>query len=90
MIYFLPHIGELNFENKAFYLGYMVKRLLDVYTHTEKETDRDSFSQKRIEVSGTLIYKLFREYYLIQLKNIWQKIDKEYFYKANETTYQET
>ena len=21
----LPHIGELNFENKAFYLGYMVK-----------------------------------------------------------------
>jgi len=89
MIYFLPHIGELNFENKALYLGYMVKRLLDVYTNTEKETDRDSFSQKRIEVSGSLIYKLFREYYLIQLKAIWQKIDKEYFYKANETTYQE-
>ena len=27
MNYFLPHIGELNFKNKALYLGYIVKRI---------------------------------------------------------------
>ena len=36
--YFLPHIGELNFEEKALYLGYMVKRLLLVFTKEEKAT----------------------------------------------------
>ena len=28
MNYLLPHIGELNFKQKAYYLGYMVKKLL--------------------------------------------------------------
>ena len=31
MNYFLPHMGELNFKAKALYLGYIVKRLLNVY-----------------------------------------------------------
>ena len=30
MNYFLPHIGEMNFKVKAMYLGYIVKRLLNV------------------------------------------------------------
>ena len=51
MNYLLPHIGELNFKDKAYYLGYMVKRMLLVYTKQEKPTDRDSYSYKRIEVS---------------------------------------
>ena len=50
MNYFLPHIGELNFQAKALYLGYIVKRLLNVYTGADKPTNRDSFSYKRIEV----------------------------------------
>ena len=28
MDYLLPHIGETNFKNKAFYIGHMVKQLL--------------------------------------------------------------
>jgi DNA-directed RNA polymerase II subunit RPB2 len=80
MNYFLPHIGEKNFLDKAYYIGYMVNRLLRVYTKDDKPTDRDNFRFKRIEMSGTLIYDLFREYYLIQHRNIGQKIDKEYYY----------
>ena len=80
MNYFLPHIGEKNFLDKAYYVGYMVNRLLRVYTKDDKPTDRDNFRFKRIEMSGTLIYDLFREYYLIQHRNIGQKIDKEYYY----------
>jgi DNA-directed RNA polymerase II subunit RPB2 len=78
--YFLPHIGELNFLEKAYFIGYMVYRLLKVYTKDEKPTDRDNFRFKRIELSGTLIYDLFREYYLIQKKDITRKIDEEYYY----------
>ena len=64
--YFLPHIGELNFLEKAYFVGYMVYRLLKVYTTEEQPTDRDNFRFNRIELSGTLIYDLFRDYYLIQ------------------------
>jgi DNA-directed RNA polymerase II subunit RPB2 len=78
--YFLPHIGELNFLEKAYFVGYMVYRLLKVYVKEEKPTDRDNFRFKRIELSGTLIYDLFREYYLIQKKDITRKIDEEYYY----------
>jgi len=82
--YFLPHIGELNFLEKAYFVGYMVNRLLKVYTKEEKPTDRDNFRFKRVELSGSLIYDLFREYYLIQKKNITLKIDEEYYYHKGE------
>jgi DNA-directed RNA polymerase II subunit RPB2 len=82
--YFLPHVGELNFLDKAYFLGYMVNRLLKVYTKEEKPTDRDNFRFKRVELSGSLLYDLFREYYLIQKKDITRKIDEEYYYHKGE------
>jgi len=78
--YFLPHIGEMNFIDKAYFLGYMVYRLLNVYTKNELPTDRDNFRFKRVELSGTLIYDLFREYYLLQKKMFARVIDEIYFY----------
>ena len=80
MNYFLPHIGELNFLNKAYFVGYMVNKLLRVFTGKEKPTDRDSFKYKRIEVSGDLLSDLFREYYLIQQKHIKLLIEKTYYF----------
>jgi DNA-directed RNA polymerase II subunit RPB2 len=88
--YFLPHIGELNFLDKAYFVGYMVFRLLKVYTKEEKPTDRDNFRFKRVELSGSLIYDLFREYYLIQKKDITRKIDEEYYYHKGEYKDDET
>uniref|UniRef100_A0A6C0JEU9 DNA-directed RNA polymerase n=1 Tax=viral metagenome TaxID=1070528 RepID=A0A6C0JEU9_9ZZZZ len=82
--YFLPHVGEVNFLDKAFFVGYMVYKLLKVYTLQEKPTDRDNFRFKRIELTGSLIYDLFREYFLIQKRSIAQKIDKEYYYHKGE------
>ena len=82
--YFLPHVGEINFLDKAYFLGYMTYRLLKVYTMQEKPTDRDNFRFKRVELTGSLIYDLFREYYLIQKRNISRKIDKEYYYHKGE------
>ena len=79
--FFLPHVGEMNFTDKAYYLGHMVKHLLMVFKGEIKPTDRDSFKYKRVELPGTLIYDLFKEYYTLQQRNIFQKIDKEYYYK---------
>ena len=82
--FFLPHIGDTNFLDKAYFVGYMVNRLLKVFTLQEKPTDRDNFRFKRVELTGSLIYDLFREYYLIQKRNIFKKIDEEYYYHKGE------
>ena len=78
--FFLPHVGEMNFINKAFFLGHMVYRMLKVSTGEKRPTDRDNFKYKRVELTGSLMYDLFREYYLLQKKDIARKIDEEYYY----------
>jgi DNA-directed RNA polymerase II subunit RPB2 len=80
MNYFLPHVGEMNYLDKAYFVGTMVKKMLRVYTKEEKPTDRDNFRFKRVEVSGALIYDLFREYFLIQKRAIALAIDNEHYY----------
>jgi DNA-directed RNA polymerase II subunit RPB2 len=83
--YFLPHIGETNLLDKAYFIGFMVFKLLKVYIKAEPVTDRDNFKFKRVELSGVLIYDLFREYYLIQKQHIALNIDKLYYYHSKES-----
>jgi DNA-directed RNA polymerase II subunit RPB2 len=80
MNYFLPNIGELNFKEKALYLGYIVKRLLYCAVEKELPTDRDNYKFKRIELSGTLLSNLFVEYYKMQVKQIFVDLDSKYYY----------
>jgi len=80
MNYFLSHIGTNNYLDKAYYVGYMVYKMLRVASGDELPTDRDNFRFKRIELTGTLIYDLFREYYLIQKREISLRLDSEYYY----------
>jgi len=79
--YFLPHVGEMNFVDKAYFVGHMVRQLLRVSTKEIKPTDRDSFEYKRVELPGSLIYDLFKEYFTLQQRNIYLKIDREYYFK---------
>ena len=88
MNYFLPNIGELNFQQKAYYLGYIVYNLLLVFTKLEQPTDRDSFKFKRVEVPGRLLYDLFKEYYKLQQDHIKLKLDSEYNFKKSKNVYQ--
>ena len=80
MNYFMPHIGELNFGTKAYFLGYMVHKMLLVSTGVERPTDRDSFKFKRVEVPGTLMFNLFRTYYNAHADNVRLKLDKKIKY----------
>lgn len=81
--YFLPHVGETNYIQKAYYLGYIVFRLLSVHVGIESPTDRDNFKYKRVELVGSLIYDLFREYYTLQQREIHLLLEKKLYYNKS-------
>ena len=78
--YFLPHVGEVAYIQKAYYLGYIVFRLLSVYTGLESPTDRDNYKYKRVELVGSLMNDLFREYYTLQKRHIHLEFEKKLYY----------
>lgn len=57
---FLPHIGAKEFleTRKAYFLGYMAKRLLTVAAGSTD--DRDHYGKKRLDMAGPLLASLFR------------------------------
>ena len=81
--YFLPHIGEMNFTQKAYYLGYMAFRLVKVHLDIDTETNRDSYKFKRIETPGAIIADLFREAYTLQQKYIHLWYEKVLFFNQD-------
>ena len=58
----LPHvgIGEMTETHKAYFVGYMVHRMLLVAMDRQPETDRDNYSVKRLRMAGPLMADLFR------------------------------
>jgi len=80
--YLLPHVGETNYMEKAYYLGYMVFRLLCSSIGLEPPTDRDNLKYKRLEPFGSLFNDLFQEYYTMQQKHIFQEFDRRIYFNA--------
>ena len=87
MNFFLPQIGELNFQSKAFFLGYMVNKLVRLKAKIDIPIDRDSLRFKRIKIPGKMLHSLFNEYYAQQIKRIRTLLDFKYNY--NYAVYQE-
>ncbi len=85
--YLLPHMGETNYRDKALYIGFMVMRLLGYVSGADAPTDRDSFTYKRVELAGGLLRDLFKEYLTLQQRDLFVKIDKEYYY--HESSYRD-
>jgi DNA-directed RNA polymerase II subunit RPB2 len=84
--YLFPHIGETNFTEKAYFLGYMIHRLLLVANGLQSQIDRDSYRYKRVELTGTMIFQLFSEYFKIQRKTIFVEFDR--ILTTNQATYE--
>ena len=59
---FLPHI-EADPIKKAYYMGYMINRLLQCFLGRIPKDDRDSYVNKRVDLPGTLVFELFKQYY---------------------------
>jgi DNA-directed RNA polymerase II subunit RPB2 len=53
----LPHIGttEDSKERKAYFLGYMVHRLLNASLGKTDQDDRDHYGKKRLDMSGQMM-----------------------------------
>ncbi|AEO64668.1 5512bbe1-303a-4b70-b2e4-e57d94e9d5bb [Thermothielavioides terrestris] len=58
----LPHISQTEGceTRKAFFLGYMVHKLLQCALGRRDTDDRDHFGKKRLDLAGPLLAKLFR------------------------------
>ena len=64
---FMPHISSDRYNDvfrvKAYFLGYMINKLLNCILGRTKPDDRDSFVNKRIDLPGDLIFELFKQHY---------------------------
>lgn len=72
---FLPHIESNNgniYKNKAYYLGYMVNKLLRVKLGRLDVDNRDSYCNKRVDN----IRELFEEIMMQQYKNVMSECNK--------------
>ena len=74
----LPHLGiTASIKEKAFYLGYMVKKLLCTHAGIRKEDDRDHYINKRVETTGILFNDLFRTLFKRYIANLQMQLEKK-------------
>jgi len=64
-------------EQKIYMLGYMVNKLLQTSFGWIEPTDRDSYINKRIDLTGTLINNLLRNYLNKVVKDMQKQIIRE-------------
>ena len=72
-----PNYGS-DRKQKAHYLGFVTRKLLLTHLGLIKETDRDSYSFKRIDLAGNLLLELYRELWGNFQRQTSRKMDDEY------------
>lgn len=73
-----PHMGiTSSIKEKAYFLGYIVHKLLSTHLGMRKEDDRDDYMNKRVESSGVLCYELFRQLFKKYTSTIVTNIEKK-------------
>jgi DNA-directed RNA polymerase II subunit RPB2 len=78
-----PHVGD-GYKDKAYYLGHVVHKLLNVLYKIDDVTDRDSFEYKRVDLSGFLLANLFRENFKQFQRDTKIAIDSEYRFNRSQ------
>ena len=72
---------------KIYFLGYIVNKLIKFTFGIVKESERDSYINKRIDLVGTLINNLFRNYLNKLIKDMNKQIIREINNGSWKTTY---
>ena len=70
-----PHCHNLS--QKIYFLGYMANKLLQVNAELISGDDRDSYLNKRIDLTGTSLNNLFRNYFNKLVKDMEKQIIRE-------------
>lgn len=74
----LPHISqkEGSETRKAFFLGYMVHKLLQCALERREVDDRDHFGKKRLDLAGPLLANLFRVLFKKLTRDVYRYLQK--------------
>jgi DNA-directed RNA polymerase II subunit RPB2 len=70
-----PHCNSMT--QKIYFLGYMTICLLKCSLGLETIDDRDSYMNKRVELTGTLLNNLYRNYFNKMVKDLQKQIIRE-------------
>ncbi len=70
-----PHCATI--QQKLYLLGYMAKKLIQTSKGWLPPDDRDSYINKRIELTGTLLNNLFRNYFNKLVKEMQKQVIRE-------------
>ena len=70
-----PHCHTL--KQKLYFLGHMTNRLIQTALGWIPASDRDSYINKRIDMTGTLLNNLFRNYFNKLVKEMQKNVIKE-------------
>ena len=74
---YIPHVG-VSYIKKGLYTGYLVLKLIMCSLEKKDCDDRDSYLNKRIDTTGTLLAALFRQYYTKLVKELKTSCNKEF------------
>jgi DNA-directed RNA polymerase beta subunit len=73
-----PHLGISSTPKEyACFLGHILRKLLATNLGLRGEDDRDNYSNKRVEVAGTLLYDIFRNLFKKYIQFIKTQLDKK-------------
>jgi len=70
-----PHCH--NIQQKIYFLGYMANKIMQVHFEYIKTDDRDSYLNKRVDLTGSSLNNLFRNYFNKLVKDMEKQIIKE-------------
>ena len=73
-----PHMGvTATLREKAYFMGFVVNKLLSTHVGLRKDDDRDDYINKRVESSGVLCHELFRQLFKKYCIAIINSIEKK-------------
>ena len=70
-----PHCQ--NTTQKIYFLGYMTNRILQASFEMVPQDDRDSYINKRVDLTGSLLNNLFRNYFNKLVKDMEKQVIRE-------------
>jgi len=70
-----PHCQ--NAVQKVYFLGYMTNRILQASFEMVPQDDRDSYINKRVDLTGSLLNNLFRNYFNKLVKDMEKQVIRE-------------
>ncbi len=76
--YFLPHIGTAPSDRrkKAYYLGQMAAKLIELVLGRRQPDDKDHYANKRLKLAGELLASLFRVAFRTFVKDLKYQIER--------------